>query len=152
MKLKTNKLFNIASWLPSIFGFLCVVFLMYVYWWPLNDAYVIHRPLDHEVTYDRGTNSIRIHRYYCINSDIPITISRDLIRIPSPNRPQVRISLPMTVQVYERGCHAIDRIFDIPQSVPAGNYRLVNIATWKANPFREGTAMLPELYLAIPHR
>lgn len=150
MKLDLNKLFNAASMLPALFGLLCVAFLMYVYWWPLDDGYFVHRPLEHEVTYDAGTGSIRIHRYYCVTGDMPVTISRDLISISSSDNAQVRVSLPTTVQIYENGCHSIDRIFDIPKSVPAGNYRVVNVATWKANPFREGTTKLPELYVAIP--
>lgn len=150
--IKSNHVFNAAALLPAIFGAVCVLFLVYVFWWPFKDAYEVHRPLDHAVTYDTGTASIRIHRFYCSNLEIPITISRDLISIPQPNKPQLRISLPQTVQVYEIGCHAIDRIFDIPKSVPAGNYRLVNIATWEANPFRAGSVKLPELYLAIPAR
>lgn len=147
---KSNKLFNIASVIPAVIGLMSAAFMGYAFWWPVEAAYQVDRPQDHAVTYDAGTNTIRIHRYYCVTASIPITISRDLIRIGKTGEHELRISLPQTVQLYELGCHGIDRIFETPVGTPPGNYRLVNVATWKANPFKEGMVKLPELYLAIP--
>lgn len=149
---KSNAVFNMAALIPVAFGIACVLFILYIFWWPLYPAYDPVRIKEHAVEYDGKTKSIRIHRFYCVNDTVPITINRDLIRIVGPNERELRITLPQTVQVYEQGCHAIDRIFDIPDSVPGGNYRLVNVATWRANPFRDGVAKLPELYIAIPPR
>jgi hypothetical protein len=149
--IELNKLFNVAALIPAVIGLMSAAFMGYAFWWPVEPAYKVIKADQHAVTYDLNSNTIRIHRFYCVTSGVPITISRDLIGIPSrQTAAQLRISLPQTVQTYELGCHEIDRIFEVPKGTPAGNYRLVNIATWKANPFREGTAKLPELYLAIP--
>lgn len=145
-----NKIFNFAALIPAVFGLVCTAFMGYAFWWPVEPAYVVFKPEEHGVSYATDSKTIRIHRFYCALDEIPITISRELISINRPGISELRITLPQTVQTYELGCHAIDRIFEIPKGTPPGNYRLVNIATWKANPFREGMTKLPELYLAIP--
>lgn len=152
-RVKPNKLFNALAIIPAMIGLTSAGFMCYAFLWPVEPAYKVDKSEQHAVTYDLKSNTIRIHRFYCSASDdTPITISRDLIRIRQPGESELRINLPQTVQTYENGCHAIDRIFEIPDGTPAGNYRLVNVATWKANPFREGMTKLPELYLAIPSR
>src|SRR5438067_2422264 len=147
---KLNRIFNFAAILPAAIGLMSIAFMGYAFWWPIEPAYQVYKPEQHAVFYDLKTDTIRIHRMYCVTADIPITISRDLISIGGIGSHELRINLPQTVQTYELGCHAIDRIFEVPNGTPAGNYRLVNVATWKANPFREGMTKLPELYLAIP--
>jgi hypothetical protein len=145
-----GKLFNVAAFIPAVIGLISAAFMGYAFWWPSEPAYVLDKPELHGIHYDKASDTIRLRRFYCITAEIPITISRDLISVAELGTPQLRISLPQSVQTYELGCHAIDRIFEIPKGTPAGNYRLVNVVTWKANPFREGVVKLPELYLAIP--
>lgn len=148
--MRVNKLFNVAAIIPALFGVVSLTFLLYVVYWPLTPAYQAVRAENHFVRYENGY--IYTHREYCINQAVPVTISRDLIRVGAPGSPELRQSLPTTVQVYEKGCHSIRRIFLVPESTPPGNYRLVFTATWAANPFRDESAKLPELSIMIPPR
>lgn len=147
MRLKSNSIFNVAAILPIVFGVLSALFMAYVFYWPPKGAYVPYNPQMHSVKYQDGY--IRIHREYCINQHIPITITRDLIRVAGSDEPELRYSLPQTVQTYELGCHQLDRVFEISPMIPPGNYRLVFSATWDANPFRTESVTLPELSLAL---
>lgn len=149
-KFAWNKLFNIAALIPAVCGIGSAIFLGYLILWPEEPIYQVDRVKEHVATYN-GT--LLIHRFYCVNNPTtPITITRDLIKVGNGDEPQLRISLPQTVQVYEMGCHAIDRVIEIPTVTPPGEYRLVSVATWQANIFRIGTLTLPELYLTIPKR
>lgn len=148
LRFKLNTIFNAAAILPAILGISSAVFMAYVFWWPPKPAYEPINPSTHRVTYTDGY--IRIHREYCSHSTIPITISRDLIRISDGKNPELRVSLPQTVQSYEPGCHEIDRIFEVPKGTPPGNYLLVNTAIWPANAFRSDSIRLPVLSIAIP--
>lgn len=147
-QIKSNKVFNFVALVPAIVGAASAAFMAYVFWWPPTPAYQVDRPKEHSVSYVDG--QIRVHRAYCSHDEIPVTISRDLIRIGAPGEVELRIALPQTTQVYSLGCHEIDRIFDVPRGTPSGNYRLVHIATWQANLFRDAMVKLPELYIAIP--
>lgn len=145
---KLNTIFNAAAILPAILGMISAVFMAYVFWWPPKPAYEPINPSTHRVSYQDGF--IRIHREYCSNATVPITIYRDLVRITGKGEANLRVTLPQTVQSYEPGCHEIDRIFEIPKGTPAGNYQLVHIAVWNANPFRTDAVRLPILSVAIP--
>lgn len=147
-KIRPNKVFNLASVVPAAVGFLSAVFMGYVFWWPPQPAYQPIQGDVHSVSYQEGY--IRIHRVYCINdSTIPITVSRDLVKVVGPGEQSVRYTLPQTVQTYELGCHTIDRVFDIPDYVENGNYKLEFVATWDANPFRRESVKLPVINVAI---
>lgn len=147
-KFAWNKFFNFASLVPAVCGIGSALFLSYLILWPEEPIYQVDKVKEHSATYN-GT--LLIHRFYCVNSPTtPITITRDLIKVGNGDEPQLRISLPQTVQLYELGCHAIDRVIEVPAVTPAGEYRLVSIATWQANIFRIGTLTLPELFVTIP--
>jgi hypothetical protein len=145
---KLNNVFNAAAIMPAVLGLASAIFMVYVFWWPPKPAYQSILPNEHRVTYQDGY--IRIHRVYCVNAKVPITITRDLIRIDGPGAPEFRVTLPQTSQSYELGCHEIERIFDVPRGTPPGNYRMVNTAVWAANPFRDESTVLPILSIAIP--
>lgn len=148
-KFAWNKIFNIAAALPAVCGVGTAIFLGYLLLWPTEPVYQPNKTSDHRAYYD---GFIRIHRLYCVNDAKPITITTDLIKIGNDNEPQMRISLPISLQVYEIGCHTIDRIIDVPRSTPAGEYKIAGVATWQANPFRIGTVELPQLFITIPPR
>ena len=146
-EIKKGTVFNVFAFLPVLIGLGCVAFMMYVFWWPPKPAYQVDKSERHVLLQEGGF--IRVHRMYCVNERIPVTISRDLIRIGSAVGSELRITLPQTTQVYELGCHTLDRLLELPKRVPPGNYRLVSVATWQANPFRADVARLPDLYVSI---
>lgn len=150
-KVAWNIIFNYAALVPAVAGMGAALFLGYLLLWPEEPIYQVDRVKDHQAMYGQD-GFLRLHRYYCVNSSAPVTIVRDLIKVGNGSEPQLRISLQQTIQVYEMGCHSIDRILEIPASTPPGEYRLVSIATWQANPFRIGTVKLPELFITIPAR
>lgn len=147
-RVRLNTIFNAAAIVPAILGMLSAVFMAYVFWWPPKPAFEPINPSTHRVTYSDGY--IRIHREYCSNSTVPITIYREMVMVTAKDGPNVRIALPQTMQSYELGCHEIDRIFEVPKGTPPGNYQLLHLATWNANPFRTDSVKLPTLTLAIP--
>lgn len=142
-----NKLFNFASFLPIVVGICSAVFMAYVLYWPPKPAYQIWKPEIHKVVYRDG--HIIIHRGFCINTIDAITITRDLVQLDNRGESTLRISLPQTTLPYDLGCHVIDRIFEIPKGTPSGTYKLINVATWQANAFREDMLKLPELIVTI---
>ena len=146
---KPNKIFNVASLIPAIVGILCAAFLGYVFWWPPKPAYQVIHPETHKVSYSDESKFIQIHREYCINARTPITISRDLIRDSAPGEPEFRINLPITVQIYDLGCHKLDRAIEVPEMTPPGIYRLKSVAVWQANAFRNDAVDLPDLKVII---
>lgn len=147
-----TRLFDIATSIPSALGgvSILVLFINFVFWWPLTPAFQIDKPSMHNAVYTDET--IRVHRVQCADLDATVNITNDLVMIGAPNEPELRIILPQTVQVYKNGCRAVDRIFEIPKFVPHGNYRLVSTATWQANPFRVAVTRLPDLPVTIPPR
>lgn len=147
MQTKASSVFNAMMFLPIMLGICSAIFMAYVFWWPPTPAYVVYKPETHTVKSENGY--MLIHRAYCINQRIPITITRDIIRVGAPGDTELRYTLPSTVQVYEMGCHDIERIFQVPETIPPGNYRLSFQATWEANPFREGSVQLPDLMFVV---
>lgn len=146
---KSSRLMDIATLLPSVFGFVLFILMLcnFIYWWPLTPDFRVLDPAAHVATY--RSSVLRVHAAYCVSSDMPVKISRDLVSVTGP---ELRINLPQTVQVYQDGCIVTDRLFEVPKFVPSGDYRLVSIATWRANPFRDAVARLPDLPVTIDSR
>lgn len=148
-----TRLFDIAAAMPSALGGLSilVLFINFVFWWPLLPAFQIDKPESHNAHYENGV--LRVHRAHCVDElDMPVTLTHDLVLISEHGEPELRITLPQTVQVYKTGCLSVDRLFEIPSFIPSGDYHLVSTATWQANPFRVAVARLPELPVTIPPR
>jgi hypothetical protein len=122
--------------------------LAIAFFWPVTPAYQVVAPEEHRVL-RLPDGTLRIHRLYCITSNTPITIDRDLVMQDTPTT-ELRIALPQTTQSYEVGCHELNRVLPVPSHVPPGTYKLKNRASWYWFGIRRESVELPVLMIVVP--
>lgn len=131
--MNSHKLFVILSSTVGILGFSLIIYVSYLLWSPVKTLVVKNAPMPIIGSKVLKNGEYITYRYdYCKYYDHPLSIQRDFVD------GIIFRTEPAFAQL-EPGCHVKDVVVKIPETLPAGQYKIRNITQVVVNQLRTVT-------------